>query len=96
MYSSPYYTQANKPVEATNKIIIDLIKKNIEDKTNKWHETLQKTLCAIRNSKTTTTSFIPYRLTYDQDVVFPLVINVASLRLLSKEISTWMNINKLC
>lgn len=29
---SPYYAQSNEQVETTNKIIIDLIKKNMEDK----------------------------------------------------------------
>lgn len=39
IYSTPYYAQANFQAEATNKIIIGSIKKNIEDKPRKWHET---------------------------------------------------------
>jgi len=40
IYSAPYYAQVNGQVEATNKILIDMIKKNVEEKLLKWHELL--------------------------------------------------------
>ncbi|XP_072071855.1 uncharacterized protein [Arachis hypogaea] len=36
--STPYYAQANGQVEATNKILISLIKKHIENKPRTWHD----------------------------------------------------------
>ena len=38
MHSSPYYAEANSQVEATNKVLIDMIKRTIEDQPKKWHE----------------------------------------------------------
>ena len=35
VHSSPYYAKANGQVEATNKVLIDIIKKAIEDKPRK-------------------------------------------------------------
>ena len=42
--SSPYYTQANSQAESSNKILIKLIKKKIEENPRKWHEVLSETL----------------------------------------------------
>jgi len=43
--STPYYAQANGQTKATNKILIDIVKKNLEENPKRWHETLQKELC---------------------------------------------------
>jgi hypothetical protein len=40
--SSPYYAQANSQAESSNKILIKLIKKKIENNLRRWHEA---TLC---------------------------------------------------
>ena len=42
--SSPYYAQANGQAEASNQIMITLIKKNIEEQPRKWHSTLNEAL----------------------------------------------------
>lgn len=77
--SSLYYTQDNGQAEANHKIVIDLIKKYIEDKLKRWHEILQEVLWSVMDSKTIVTIFTPYWLTYGYDAVLPLDINVASL-----------------
>jgi hypothetical protein len=38
MNSSPYYAQANGQAEATNKVLIKIIKRRIEDNPRRWHE----------------------------------------------------------
>ena len=40
--SSPYYAQANGQAESSNKILIKLIKKKIEDNPRRWHEFLSE------------------------------------------------------
>jgi hypothetical protein len=45
--SSPYYAQSNGQVEASNKIIIGLIKKTIEERSRRWHEMLVEALWHI-------------------------------------------------
>ena len=38
--SSPYYAQTNSQAESSNKILIKLIKKKIEENPRRWHEVL--------------------------------------------------------
>jgi transposase InsO family protein len=45
--SSPYYTQANGEAESSNKTLIKLIKKKIEDNPRRWHEVLSEALCMV-------------------------------------------------
>jgi IS30 family transposase len=40
--SSPYYAQSNGQAEASNKTIVGLIKKKIEEKPRRWHEVLME------------------------------------------------------
>ena len=42
--SSPYYAQANGHAEASNKGIIKLIKRTINEQPKKWHATLNEAL----------------------------------------------------
>ena len=42
--SSPYYAQANGLAEASNQIMIKLIKKKIEEQPRKWRSTLNEAL----------------------------------------------------
>ena len=44
--SSPYYAQSNGQAEASNQIMIKLIKKKIEEQPRKWHSTLNEALWA--------------------------------------------------
>jgi transposase InsO family protein len=45
--SSPYYGQANGLAEASNKIIIKIIQKKIDQKPKTWHSVLNKALWVI-------------------------------------------------
>jgi hypothetical protein len=36
--SSPYYAQANGQADSSNKTLVKLIKKKIEDNPKRWHE----------------------------------------------------------
>ncbi|CAN6721730.1 unnamed protein product [Malus baccata var. baccata] len=47
----------------------------------KWHERLGNTLWAYRTSKRAGTGTTPYALTFGQDVVLPMEINVSSVRI---------------
>jgi transposase InsO family protein len=46
--SSPYYAQANGQAEASNKIMIKLIQKKIDQKPRRWHSVLSEALWAYR------------------------------------------------
>jgi hypothetical protein len=79
--STLYYAQANGQVEATNKIIITLIKKKIKDKPKSWHKIIDKALWACRNSPRESTNTTPFRLTFGHDVVLPAEICLQSTRI---------------
>jgi hypothetical protein len=42
--SSSYYAQANSQAEASNKIMIKLIQKKIDQKPKRWHSVLNEAL----------------------------------------------------
>jgi hypothetical protein len=49
--SSSYYAQANDQAKSSNKTLIKLIKKKIEDNLRRWHEVLSETLWAHHISR---------------------------------------------
>jgi IS30 family transposase len=69
MNSSPYYAQANGQDEASNKSIIKLIKKKIEDHPRMWHEVLSEALWAYRVSKHGAIQVTPFEVVFGQEVV---------------------------
>nr|XP_008351913.1 uncharacterized protein K02A2.6-like [Malus domestica] len=74
--SSPYYPQSNRQAQASNKILVSIIKRTVAENIEKWHERLGETLWAYRTSKRTTTGTTPYHLTFGQDAAIPMEINV--------------------
>nr|XP_028964685.1 uncharacterized protein LOC114827163 [Malus domestica] len=79
--SSPYYPQSNGQAEASNKILVNIIKMMVIDSPEKWHERLGNTLWAYRTSKRAGTGTTPYALTFGQDAVLPMKINASSVRI---------------
>ncbi|XP_004295616.1 PREDICTED: uncharacterized protein LOC101299459 [Fragaria vesca subsp. vesca] len=80
LHSTPYYTQSNGQAEASNKIILGILRKMLELNPRVWHEELYHTLWAYRTSKHSPTDTTPYALMYGHEAVLPLEINIASLR----------------
>jgi hypothetical protein len=68
--SSPYYTQANGQVKSSNKTLIKLIKKKIEENPKRWHEVLLESLWAHHISKHSVTKVTPFELVYGQEVFY--------------------------
>ena len=58
--SSSYYAQANGQAESSNKILIKLIKKKIEENPRRWHEVLSEALWAHRISRHGATKVTPF------------------------------------
>lgn len=84
LHSTPYYAQANGQAEASNKVILGIIRKMLGLNPRLWHEELYHTLWAYRTSKRAPTDTTPYALMYGHDAVLPLEINVASLRVMEQ------------
>ena len=60
--SSPYYAQANGQAESSNKILIKLVKKKIEENPKRWREVLSEALWAHRISRHGSTKVTPFEL----------------------------------
>ncbi|XP_015571051.1 uncharacterized protein LOC107260821 [Ricinus communis] len=82
--STPFYAQANGQAEASNKILIRILEKMLEDNLRDWPRILFETLWAYRTSKRSSTSMSPFFLTYGHDVVLPMEIVVPSLRVVKQ------------
>jgi hypothetical protein len=74
--SSPYYAQTNGQAESSNKTLIKIIKKWIESSPRKWRETMSKALWAHRKSRHGSTKVMPFELTYEQEIMLPVEINL--------------------
>jgi hypothetical protein len=78
--SSPYYVQANGQAEASNKVLIKIIKKRIKDNPRRWHEKLSEALWVHRTLRHGATKVTPFELVYGQEAVLSVVIGLQSLR----------------
>jgi hypothetical protein len=78
--SSPYYAQANGQAEASNKVLIKIIKKRIKDNQRRWHEKLSEALWAHKISRHRATKVTPFKLVYGHEAVLPVEIGLQSLR----------------
>ena len=79
--SSPYYAQANGQAEASNQIMIKLIKKKIKEQPRKWYLTLNATLWAYRMAYHGSIKASPYELVYGHNAVLPWEIQTGSRRI---------------
>ena len=79
--SSPYYAQANGQAESSNKILIKLVKKKIEENPKRWHEVLSEALWAHRISRHGATKVTPFELVYGQEAVLSVEVNLGAYRL---------------
>ena len=78
---SIHLAQANGQAESSNKILIRLIKKKIEETTRRWHEVLSKALWAHRISRHGATKVTPFELVYGQEAILPVEVNLDTYRL---------------
>jgi hypothetical protein len=87
--SSPYYAQANGQAEASNKIMIKIIQKKIDQKPKRWHSVLNEALWAYRMAPHGATQTSPYELVYRHHVVLPWEMQSESRRVvLQKDLSS--------
>jgi hypothetical protein len=79
--SSPYYAQANGQAKSSNKTLIKLIKKKIEENPRRWYEVLSEALWAHRISRPGAIKVTPFELVYGQEAVLPIEVNLDAYRL---------------
>ncbi|RVW73264.1 Pro-Pol polyprotein [Vitis vinifera] len=79
-YSTPRYPQSNGQAEATNKTLINALKKRLEQAKGKWVEELLGVLWAYRTTPGRPTGNTPFALTYGMDAVIPTEIGLPTIR----------------
>ena len=77
-YSTPVYPQSNGHAEATNKVIVNRLKKRLEGTKGMWDEELLNVLWAYRTTPRRSTGETPFSLTYRGEVVIPTEISLCS------------------
>jgi hypothetical protein len=80
--SSAYYPQGNGQAESTNKNLVRIIKRTIEDKPRQWHTLLTYALWEDRTTTKASTGCTPFQLVYGQEAILPTELELSSLRLM--------------
>ncbi|CAL9022511.1 unnamed protein product [Prunus brigantina] len=79
--STPRYPQGNGQAEASNKVILDCLKKRLEGAEGKWVDELPGVLWAYRTTKRRSTGETPFSLAYGTEAIIPPHITVPSISL---------------
>uniref|UniRef100_A0A2N9FUL1 RNase H type-1 domain-containing protein n=1 Tax=Fagus sylvatica TaxID=28930 RepID=A0A2N9FUL1_FAGSY len=77
---SPAYPQSNGQAEASNKTVLEGIKKRLEDAKGRWVEELPNVLWTFRTTPRRSTGETPFSLAYGSEAVIPLEIGLPTLR----------------
>ena len=73
-YSTPAYPQGNRQAEAVNKVIVNGLKKMLDDAKGKWVEELPHVLWTYRTTPRRSTGETLFSMTYEAEAVIPLEI----------------------
>jgi hypothetical protein len=83
-HSTAYYPQGNGLAESSNKSLVNIIRKNLEENKKSWHNKLVFALWADRISTKRSIGMSPYQLVYGTEAVFPLSLGVPVMKLLQE------------
>nr|XP_009761183.1 PREDICTED: uncharacterized protein LOC104213383 [Nicotiana sylvestris] len=78
--SIPYHPVSNGQDESTNKVIINNLKKRLEESKGKWPEVLPGVLWAYRTTTKTSTGETPFSLVYDVEALISVEMGEPSTR----------------
>ena len=70
-YSTPAYPQGNGQAEAVNKVIVNGLKKRLDDAKGKWVEELPHVIWMYRTTPHRSTGKTPFSMTYGAEAVTP-------------------------
>ena len=74
------YSQSNGQAEATNKAILSIIKKSLEQSKGKWAEELPKILWAYRTTKCFSTGKTLFTMVYSTETIISIEVGLPTLR----------------
>jgi hypothetical protein len=83
-HPTAYYPQGNGLEKSSNKILVNIIKKLLQDNKKSWHNKLVNALWADILTTKRSIGMSPYQLVYGMDVVFPTSLGVLVMKLLQE------------
>ena len=79
-YSIPAYPQENRQAKDVNKVIMNRLKKRLDEAKGRWVEELPHVLWTNRTTPRRSTEEIPFSMTYGSEAVIPLKSGFPTLR----------------
>jgi transposase InsO family protein len=79
-YSTPVFPKSNGQVEATNKTLMQILKKKLGKRKGAWVESLLEVLWSYWTTVRTPTGETPFALTYGMEAVIPAEVGSPSFR----------------
>ena len=79
-YSTPAYLQGNGQAEAVNNVIVNGLKKRLDDAKGRWVEELPHVLWTYRTTPRKSTGETPFSMTYGAEAVIPLENGFPTMR----------------
>ena len=79
-YSTPANSQGNGQAEAVNKVIVNGLKKRLDDAKGRWVEELPHVLWTYRTTPQRLTGETPFSMTYGAEAVLPLKTSFPTLK----------------
>ena len=83
--STPYYPQGNGQAEATNRVMLKILKKMKHEYGGKWSDHLADVLWTCRSSVKTAIGFSPFSLVYGIEAISPVELVIPTPRVVLKE-----------
>jgi len=81
-HSTTYYPQGNGLAESSNKSLVNIIKKILEDNKKSWHNKLIYALWADRLTTKKSIGMSPFQLVYGIDAVFASSMGVLVMKII--------------
>ena len=83
-HSTAYYPQGNGLAESSNKNLVNIIKKLLDDNKKTWNKKLVNALWVDRLTTEKSIGTSPYQLVYGMDAIFPSSLGVPVMKILQE------------
>ena len=83
-HSTAYYPQGNGLAKSSNKSLVNIIKKLLEDNKKSWHTKLIHALWDDRLTLKKSIGMSPFQLVYGIDAIFPNILGVLVMKLIQE------------
>jgi len=80
-HSFDYYPQGNKQAKSSNKNLISIVKKMVEENQRGWHKNMYDALWADRITYKRAVGMSPFQLVYSIDSAIPIPLELSALNL---------------